>query len=469
MLRTLIQNELRLLLRQRLLQIAALSLLLLTGLSLALSFAYHRTVSAQIEAANAVSREHWEAQGDKNQHSAAHYGVYLFKPKLALAFWDHGIDKYVGSTLYTEAHKRNRPQYKPIEDSPMLAKWGELSPAFLLLVLLPLILIWLSTTAISGERERGTLAFLVSQGVPWRTLLLGKTLARWLVGLALCLPAFIGMAVLLSQLENSATVGLGHWALLLSVYLLYLGVFIHLGIAASARFQSSTGAMLFMLGFWLVSIWGLPRLGGMASEQLYPLPSEVAFDHGIHDELDSKGIRRHDASNPQTVAFTQKTLAEYGVDRVEDLPVNFNGLILQAAEETNDQIFDEHYEALFESYRQQSRALAIGGLFSPFLAVKQLSMGLCQTDVWTDIAYQEAADRYRKAFIKALNQDLIESGPVQSQRFVRSRDFWREAPRFEYALPGLGASIRHHGLSLGLLALWFGLSALFLFASPQKL
>lgn len=468
MIYAIVKKELKEIFRERLLQVAGVSLLVLLGLSLAISYSYNRMLDSQLEAANETARQHWEAQGNKNQHSAAHYGIYLFKPKSVLAFWDHGIDKYVGSTIYTEAHKRNHPHFKPVEDSPMLAKWGELTPGFILLYLLPLLLIWLCAGAVSGERERQTLTIVLSQGVSWRQLLIAKAISRWVVGLLLVLPAFAGMALLLSQIDNTIQGSMVTWGALLLTYLLYIGIFIHAGIAISARASSTTASTMALLGLWLISVWVLPRLGASLAEKLYPAPSETSFDTAIAAAIDQEGIKRHDPTNPRTIEFTQKTLAEYGVDSVEALPVNFNGLILQAAEERNDVIFDKHHQALDKRYRQQTKVIQALGILSPFIPARHLSMGLCQTDLRAAVDFQEQADRYRKRFIKALNKDLIESGPVKPQRFVQDRSFWKKLPSFSYDLPGIGFAIRHHWQNVITLLLWFALSIGVLYFSKPK-
>ncbi len=469
MLYAIVKKELQQILRARLLQAAALCLLVLMGLSLAVSYSYNRLLDSRVETANEAARQHWETQGDKNQHSAAHYGVYLFKPKSALSFWDHGIEKYVGSTVFVEAHKRNHPHFKPVEDAPMLAKWGELTPSFVLLCLLPLLMVWLCAGAVSAEREGRTLHFVLSQGVSWRQLLLGKALARWLVALVLILPSFLAMAVLLGRFEGAIGGEPGVWALLLMVYLLYIGIFIQAGIAISARTGSTAASTLAMLGFWLLSVWVVPRLGSSLSEAFYPSPPATAFDAAIEEAIAEQGIKRHDPNNPQTVAFTRKTLETYGVDSIEALPVNFNGLILQAAEERNDRIFDRHHRALEERHRQQTDFIQWMGLFSPFLPARQLSMGLCKTGLHSAMDFEEKADQYRKAFIKALNEDLIRSGPVRAQRFVRERSFWKNLPEFSYRPPGLAFTLEHYWPNLLALLLWFGLTAgALFFSTPQK-
>src|SRR5688572_7081492 len=47
-----------------------------------------------------AERDRWLNQGEKNPHSAAHYGVYLFKPETPLAVIDPGASGYLGDVLF---------------------------------------------------------------------------------------------------------------------------------------------------------------------------------------------------------------------------------------------------------------------------------------------------------------------------------------------------------------------------------
>lgn len=461
-----VARELKDIFRQRVFQIMGSILLMLIIFAIFSSFAYQQTITRQIEAANNTARNHWESQSDKNQHSAAHYGVYLFKPKSPLSFWDTGIDKYVGSAIFIEPHGRNRPMYRPIDDRPLLARWGELTPAFVFLVLLPLLVIWLCSGAISRERESRTLEFVLSQGVSWRKLVLAKVLARWIIVWGFALPSFIGFAFHFSGAELQG--GLENWIFMGVVYLLFLGIFIHLSVGLSAKLQNTSATMILMIGFWLTSVWIVPRVSAYLSAEIHPVASAWSFDAALESEIEARGIKRHDPNNANLVAFQQELLDTYGVEDLSDLPVNYAGLSLLAAEKQNDVIIGENYGMLFDEYEDQLRTIQMLGVFSPFLAVKQLSMGLCKTDVLNFIHFQQEADKYRKDFNITLNNDIVLSGPAGNNSEVRASSFWREVPVFQYTPMASTEMISHYGLSFLVLLGWFGTSALMLFFIKSK-
>ena len=73
--------------------------------------------------------QQWLGQTKKNPHSAAHYGVYAFKPKSPLAIVDTGIDPYMGVAVWLEAHKQNEFKYRPAQDRTAVGRFGEMTAA----------------------------------------------------------------------------------------------------------------------------------------------------------------------------------------------------------------------------------------------------------------------------------------------------------------------------------------------------
>lgn len=61
---------------------------------------YQRDLVKQQRAAQAVEQERWYAQDSKNPHSAAHYGLYPFKPRLVPAFLDPGVEPHTGIAVW---------------------------------------------------------------------------------------------------------------------------------------------------------------------------------------------------------------------------------------------------------------------------------------------------------------------------------------------------------------------------------
>ena len=83
----------------------------------------------------------WYNQSPKNPHSAAHYGVYAFKPRLAPAFLDPAVEPYTGVAVWIEAHKQNDMLFRPAQDATLAQRFGDLTVALVFQVMLPLVIV----------------------------------------------------------------------------------------------------------------------------------------------------------------------------------------------------------------------------------------------------------------------------------------------------------------------------------------
>ena len=109
-------------------------------LSLAAGWKNYSELSRQHTAAKEATRAQWLGQEKKNPHSAAHYGVYAFKPKSQLAMIDTGVDPYMGVAVWLEAHKQNDFKFRPAQDRTAVQRFGEMTGAEVLQVFLPLFM-----------------------------------------------------------------------------------------------------------------------------------------------------------------------------------------------------------------------------------------------------------------------------------------------------------------------------------------
>jgi ABC-2 type transport system permease protein len=145
-------------------------------------------------AAQTMDYDAWVAQERRHPHDAAHQGMHVFKPLPETAVIDPGITPYVGSTIWLQAHRQSELRFRPAQDATGLQRFGNLSVAWVLQVLGPLLVIVLGFNAFAGEREQGTLRQALSLGVPPRRLLWGKALAL-VAALAVCLLPLLAVAV----------------------------------------------------------------------------------------------------------------------------------------------------------------------------------------------------------------------------------------------------------------------------------
>ncbi len=165
----------------------------------------------------------------------------------------------------------------------------------LALLFVPLMALFPATAAIAGEREIGSLEYLVSQPISFGELFLGKWLG---VSLAVSLSLMFGFG-----LAGAIAVWNGTpWqliALLLALTLLLAEAFVALGLLCSVVARSRSRATSAGLVVWIVAIglgtlgimgallrWGLPRLVLALWSFANPVES---FRLGVIASLDADG------------------------------------------------------------------------------------------------------------------------------------------------------------------------------------
>jgi ABC-2 type transport system permease protein len=424
-------------------------------------------VSTQHAAAQRATRAQWLAQTPKNPHSAAHYGVYAFKPKPPLSFADWGVDDYAGVAVWLEAHKQNDLRYKPAQDATAVQRFSALTAATVLQLLVPLAIILIAFATFAGEREQGTLRQVLSLGVDGRELALGKALGVTAALAALLVPAtVIGVGALALAAGPGALVAdLPRFGLLALAYLVYFLVFVGLSLAVSAWAKSARLALVVLLGFWIFQGLVAPRVAADAARRLHPTPSALAFAEAMRQDIEG-GTDGHDSRDQRLEALKARLLRQYKVTSVDQIPVNFAGIALQVGEEHGNAVFDRHYGDLWARFRAQDAVHRWGGLLAPLLAVRSLSMGLAGTDGAQHRHFAAAAEEYRRRLIQATNDEVTFH---KDEDHKATAAFYRSVPDFVYTAPAATQVLQDQGVSALGLGLWLAASAFAAVTTARRL
>lgn len=427
--------------------------------------------------AAAEDREGWLNQGNKGPHTAAHYGVYAFKPETPLALFDPGYNDYTGTLQYLEAHKENQSSFRPAADATALQRFGNLSGAMVLQLLVPLLIILLCFGMVTGEREDGTLRQLASVGVPFSRLIGGKALGVTLALAIVIIPAMLVGGLLASLLAgpDDPHVMVDFGAKLFTMgaaYVAFFAIFVCIALAVSIRSRSSAAALTTLVAFWIVAGLLLPRLAADVSKIAHPAPTAFQVAAEVEKGRDA-GPHAHEPNHPNHIAFKEKVLKQYGVSRIEDLPVSFVGLALKADEELGFQVFDRTYGRVRQIYATQDRVHELFSIISPFVAIKSLSSALAGTDVDYANDFSAAGEAHRRNMILILNDDLIRNTAGQAQYdaewgYRANQDLWSRVPAFDFDPPGIATILGRNVIAMLVLAGWLVGAVLILFASARR-
>lgn len=422
-----------------------------------------RAVQGERVAGQALDYDAWLKQGWRHPHNAADQGMHVFKPDPPLSVIDPGIGPYVGSTIWLRAHRQSETKFRPAQDATGLKRFGNLSPAWLLQVLAPLLIIILGFNAFSGEREQGTLRQVLSLGVTGRRLLWGKALALvGAVGLLLlpgvllaCFAAFYGTGA-----RGIADVA-ARLALLGGAYGLYLGGTVFLVLGVSALCRTARASLFLMLALWIGTVLIAPRTIADFANKANPTPSRLVFDSDLSKDLGT--------------AAEKVWKANFGVATQWDasIPLSKWGKALQIDDHSGYGVLDEHFGKLWNTFERQQHFQELVGIVAPVLSLRSFSMAAAGTDFSHHRDFSTAAERQRRLIQEVVSDDLVKNAdPLGDRHFSYKAGpaVWAKVPRFEYRAPGAGFALRGHWINLAVLVIVFIASLLFArFAVTRRL
>ncbi|WP_430908499.1 ABC transporter permease [Maribacter sp. 2-571] len=389
------------------------------------------------------ARQSWEANPDKHPHRMAHFGSFAFRLKQPLSMFDYGIESFTGNAIFLEAHRQNSVNFSDAGFSTGTLRFGELSMAMLLQLVLPLILFFLGFSTIASEKENGTLKILLSQGAGWKEILLGKSLGLFALALLFCTPiALITLFFLFfSETPMDPYDTWGRFLWLLGGYLLFLWILSVMSITVSATARSSKNALLTLLGIWLLMVVLVPKTAQAIGNAVYPTPSKLSFQSAVERDVIKKGDS-HDPNDPYFNKLKDSVLAVHKVDSVTQLPFNYGGFVMREGEKTSANLYGKHHDSLLHIYEKQNDLSHYVSVLNPFLAIKTLSMAFAGTDFKGYVDFQRQAETYRYQLAQEMNtlqMDYISTKKIsgsEGKQHVVGHEHWEEFPDFNHrALP----------------------------------
>lgn len=462
-----IKNEWQFLGRNRVLLSISAGFLLVLLLSVFLGNQQMQKQSKAYQTAQDHLRKQWESIDAMNPHGAAHYGTYVFKPASLLSSLDEGVNSITGNVLKVEGHVQNEIVYSEASQMQTVSKFGKLKSSLLLQYIIPLLLIFLAFHSISSEKQSGRLKMLILQGAKPFTLILAKTISVWFYGLALLVLVVLVYGLMNLQYLDSNV--LGRTAFFFVSYALYYFIVSGLTVFFSARWQNATVALTSMLGIWIVWTIFLPNILMSSVEKWHPLPSRNEFKLAMREDR-SKGLDGHNPSDERAKELETRILNEYGVDSLSQLPINFDGIVMQEDEEYGNKVWDKHFGNLREILSEQKQAYQIGGFLNPFISLQNASMGFTGSDNLHHQEFLVQVEHYRRGFIKTLNDKHAFGGSKTGDwGWTADNEFFKSVPDFNYQATSLGSVLPNYTFDLGLLLLWAVAISFFLFLGTKKM
>ena len=350
-----------------------------------------------------------------------------------------------------EAHYQDPAIFRRAEDGGELSRYLQLTPAFLFLMLAPLVVFLMTFSSIAGEREDGTLRQLLATGVTAREFFAGKIGAALRISLAVFVAIFVPIA-LVSLFLTPGSVGADTWvrvAAMFVAYSAYIVICVAIGIGVSAVCRSRQSAFLSLALTWALLMVFVPRVASDVATGFHPQPDARETSARL-----SAASNIYYADMDRRNQIEQDVLAEYNAESIDDLPINYGAYVLQISEELSEPEFDALYSDLASRYRAQERTERRFSLLTPSIAVGNLSRGFAGTDRIHQGAFARDAEAHRREMIKLLNEDYMYNAGGVGAVYTANKELWSRFEDFAGQPPTLASVAGTYAGDISWLVLW---------------
>ncbi|MDQ2045411.1 DUF3526 domain-containing protein [Pseudoalteromonas sp. 20-92] len=378
-------------------------------------------------------------QPDRHPHRMVHYGHYAFRTPSPLSTLDPGIDAYTGNSIFLEGHRQNSAMFADQRQGTALTKLGSLTPAFIVQTLAPLLLILIGYSSISRERELQTLSYLLAQGTSGITLIAGKGLALLSVAGLIIAPLAVSALFTVSAGESLLAV-----ASFVVGYALYLSVWVLLILLASSVLNKNSSSFTALAFIWILLCIVMPRVASTTAATAIPSTGKIETDFAVKAELRKLGDG-HNTNDPAFKQFKQSLLEKYNVNSIDELPVNFRGLVASESEAKQTDVLNQFAEQRMHAELKQTQVSRYFGWVSPMVAIRSLSMIVVGTSIETHHRFLRETEQLRFDFVQGLNKVHIEklnyqddmnrnANAAATQKARVSADNWKILQEFNFTV-----------------------------------
>lgn len=350
----------------------------------------------------AEAEETFLTQPDRHPHRMVHYGHYVFRAPAPLAIFDPGLDSVTGQSIFLEGHRQNTAMFAQSQASADFGGLSWLSPALIYQIFAPLMIILLGHGAIVREREMSVLSSLLSLGIKGNTLLFGKAFALLGFIFLLLTPLFINCVIAMTSGENLTAV-----LLLYGVYLIYLVLWGMVSLCISSVLRKHSAALAVLTGLWFVFTLVLPSVAVNLATNAKALPGKIEMDLAMLADIRKLGDG-HNANDPAFQQLRAQLLKKYDADRIEDLPVNFRGMVAIEGERKLTGVLNDYAKSRMNGESQQEKHLTNYGWLTPALAIADVSRAIAGTDLAHYHRFLKEAEVLRFSFVQGLNRAHVD-------------------------------------------------------------
>jgi ABC-2 type transport system permease protein len=304
----------------------------------------------------------------------------------------------------------------------------------------------------------------------------GKIVSLYTVVISLSLIGLliqlITYQIIADGLGEIAFVKIAAWFLL---YATYLFVLTGLSVLVSGWLKKSNTSLVLQLAIWILLMVVMPKITASAGVALHPTEHKAAFNKALREDRE-KGIDGHNPEDERSKKFMDSVIAHYKIDtsKVKDvnaaLPVNVDGLVMQADEEYANLVYDKHFKRIRENIVLQNSISKYASYINPYLAIRNISMSISQSDFSSHLNLLFEAEQYRRYLIKNLNDKMAYGGSKTGDwDWKVDAKYWETVKDFTYPSATLAQTMKATIIEISALLFWMLLLIVCVMITSKKL
>ena len=156
---------------------------------------------------------------------------------------------------------------------------------FIVAVVLSFLAFVLSYDAVCGEKEQNTLSLIFSNSVKTVKVFFGKFFGLLIT---LSIPIVVGAVIglLIINLSGEISINYGKVVLFLFASMVFLSLFLLIGMTVSSIFSQSVTSAITLLFIWIILSFVIPATGNLIANQFYPIPKKGEIEKQIRTAQD---------------------------------------------------------------------------------------------------------------------------------------------------------------------------------------
>ena len=209
----------------------------------------------------------------KNLCELAGFKQNMLKRPNPLEFLSEANEKNLPNKFQADIYVLDYPEVEG-RTNLLLREFSYIDWEFIVGIVLSFLAFVIGYDAVCGEKEQKTLSLIFSNSVKTSHIFLGKFLGLLI---SLSIPFLIGsmISLFITELGKNITIEYIKVAIFVCLSLVYLSLFILIGMTVSSIFAQSITSAVTLLFIWILSAFIIPAFGNLIAHNVYSMPNRA--------------------------------------------------------------------------------------------------------------------------------------------------------------------------------------------------